>query len=414
MAFQVPQTEEISSSNQRYNGLTAEDIPLCKDDEKKAKESSDPSNSAFMPLIACIVVLITICFTALGSASVQVLNGTIPEFELNAWRFVVQFIIMIPVIMRRKCQLKVPYNKCLLLSVNILLLNAMNVLLFTVYIYLPLGLADGLINGLTIAGNALLSICFKADRKLFLYIGAFLSVFGTLLMIQPHVLFSNANLPPPPIVNWTPPCVKMDSQSGDVKLLPLPVVNWSSPCSEEVASSNQQNSHNHTVNPSATNGPIVLGYVLAISYSVTTINFYHTMNRLVKDVDPFTIGFWNALVGTLLSVMLMLIFEEPVFLQSSFCIGLLLLHCIGTTSMSVSQPWCLQYLRPTVLGMLFSWKLVIMVILQHTIMRDIKPGLQNWVEILGAVICFFGMIGGPLTEIIKDIVEKQKSESPPC
>ena len=387
---------------------------MCENDKKAEKESSNLSPPAFMPLTACLVVMITIWCAALSSASVQVLNGTIPEFELNAWRFVVQFIIMIPVIMCRKCQLKVPYNKYLLLSVNILLLNAMNVLVFTTFIYLPLGLADGLITGLIIAGNALLSICFKADRKLFLYIGAFLSVFGALLMIQPHFLFSNAKLPPPPTVNWTPPCVKMDSQSGDVKLPPPPVVNWSSSCSEEVANSNQQNSHNLTVNLTATKEPFVWGYVLAVSCSVNIVIYYHTMDRPLKDVDPFTFGFWNALVGTLLSVMLMLIFEEPVFLQSRFCIGILLLHCIGTTSMSVSQPWCLQYLRPTVIGMLTSLKLVIMVILQHTIMREIKPGLQNWVEILGAVICFFGMIGGPLTEIIKDIVEKQKSKSSPC
>ena len=118
---------------------------------------------------------------------------------------------MIPISIYRKCDIKVPRSGLLLVILNIFLLNAVNVMLYTAYIYLSLGLADGLMYSLIIAGNAVLSICIKSDRKLILYIAAALSISGVVLMIQPDFLFSGASLPPPPLVNWVSPCITQTS-----------------------------------------------------------------------------------------------------------------------------------------------------------------------------------------------------------
>ena len=369
----------------KYNTFTSEEY------EKQENEPSSSQHASFMPLVATLVLFASVFFSALSSASVQILSGTIPEFELNAWRFGVQLIMLVPIIMCKKCQIRVPRHRLFIVGLSVLLLNALNVLIFTTVIYLPLGLSDGLINAFIIAGNAVLSICIKSDRKLILYVAAILSIIGAVLMIQPDFIFSNANLPPPPVVNWTTPCISNTLSS----FTDFTVSNGT---------------HNETLShPGATENSNI-GYFYAIATSGTLLAYYYASSKMVEDVDPFNFAFWAALIGTIVSVVLMLIFEEPVFLQSVFCIGILILHCVGTSTISVLVPWSLQYISPTVCTLVCASRMVVMVIFQYTIMYNIKPGLQNWVELLGAVICFFGMIGGPLTDTIKEMVDGKKPQ----
>ena len=69
-----------------------------------------------------------------------------------------------------------------------------------------MGTLAGLTNSLLITCNALLSICIIRERSVHLYVTAVFAVTGIILMTQPEFLFENANLAPPPRVNWTSPC----------------------------------------------------------------------------------------------------------------------------------------------------------------------------------------------------------------
>jgi drug/metabolite transporter (DMT)-like permease len=95
----------------------------------------------------------------------------------------------------------------------------------------------------------------------------------------------------------------------------------------------------------------------------------------------------------------MAIFEEPVIPSSLLCIGLVLIHAIGTTQMSLVIFYCLQYLSPSVTSLLTSLQLVVLLCLQYTLLKDIQPAHNNWEEIVGAVCCFMGAILGPLWQL---------------
>ena len=366
--YETFNTEEEAMNNKHK--LLNESSKLTQELSSKDKEARKLSQQHLLQLAALAVLIASILFCSIGSASVQILSGAIPEFELNAWRFGVQLIIMFPITIYRKCDIKVPRSAIWLVVLNIFFLNAINVLCYTAYIYLPLGLADGLMHALIIAGNAVLSICIKSDRKLILYIAAILSLLGLVLMIQPDVLFAGVDLPPPPVVNWTSSCIRTTNLNQTIHL-------------EHDSAQGQ-----------------LLGYVFIAMTSVIMIIHYHAVSKMVQDVNPMTFAFWNALAGTGFSVVLMLIFESPVFVQSTFCIGLLLMHCLGTTAVSLGVQWTLQYMRPSVCGMMGTLQLVIFMVYQYTFLKDIKPGLHNWVEILGAVICCLGILGGPLVDFI--------------
>ena len=117
-----------------------------------------PKASFRMQLAACAVNLVGVLLAAVSFACVQILDGAVPEFELNAWRFGVQLVIMIPINMCRNWNLKVPKQHIPLMFFNILLVNAGNVVVFTSIIYLPVGLIDVLLTSIVIGGNVFLSI----------------------------------------------------------------------------------------------------------------------------------------------------------------------------------------------------------------------------------------------------------------
>ena len=122
-----------------------------------------------------------------------------------------------------------------------------------------------------------------------------------------------------------------------------------------------------------------LGYIYILGTSICLSAHFHACSKMVQDVHPFTFAFWNSVVGTGVSVILMLIFESPVLLRSSFCIGLLVMHCLGVTSVSLATQWSLQYIRPAVCAIIYTLDLVIMIIFQYTFLKDIKLGFHNWV-----------------------------------
>ena len=364
----------ISDEQNTYNtfrtGQTSLTYDECDDNREDAGKTSQTFRTTLLQAQAILGAMLGVLGGAISSAAVQILSGTIPEFELNAWRFGMQWVIMIPIVMYKGCKLKVSWKTVPSMGLNILLLNAINIFMFTAYIYIPLGLADGLMNAVIIAGNAVLSICIKNDRKLTLYIGAAVCIIGLVLMMQPPFLFSWADLPPPPLTNWT------------------------SPCKEIV------NDRNMTMMGYISTTPDTIGYVCVVITSACFIAYFHSTGKLVEAVDPFTYSVWSAMLGTIFSIALTFIFEEPTFLESGFCIALLFIHCIGSAGISFANAWSLQYISPSVCALINTLKMVIMVGFQYTMLRDVKPGLHNWVEILGAMVCFVGMLAGPLTEMI--------------
>ena len=370
--LETPLIKNDSTEDSKYQTLTGNSTGHSYDESKKHGPESKPQSHMYQQLVAIVFQVIALFGMSLSGAASQILAGAIPEFELNAWRFGLLILIFIPVNMARKCDFKVPMAKIPLLVVNIIVMNAVNILMFTMYIYLPVGLADGLGNVIVIVGNALLSICIKSERKCVLYVAAVISIIGIVLMIQPPVMFSGAKLPPPPTVNWTSPCLL----HGDI---------FRNVTSE--------------TDDTGLNG-MTLGYILVFSMGILNLIKYHILSRLVATVSPFNFAFWNALVGTVTSLILMGIFETPTLRLSGFCILMLVVNCVGNAMMTSCSPWSLQYISATLVAMINACKMPIMMLYQYTFLRNIKPGLQNWVEILGAVICFLGMIGGPLLDIV--------------
>ena len=97
----------------------------------------------------------------------------------------------------------------------------------------------------------------------------------------------------------------------------------------------------------------------------------------------------------------MLILEQPAFPLATLCVMSLFAHCVATAVHSVIVPFCLQYLSPPSANIFRSLNLVSLVVLQYTLMRNILPAKENWMEVMGAVLCLFGSVGGTIYELVK-------------
>ena len=106
-------------------------------------------------------------------------------------------------------------------------------------------------------------------------------------------------------------------------------------------------------------------------------------------------------MGTLLSIIPMLIYENPVFPVD---VKHILFLCGMHVSMFLLMPvWLLRSLL--VSGSVgfhyfYQW-LIIVLIAQYTFLEDIHPGHRNWTEIVGMICVLFGSNFSSLLKYIK-------------
>ena len=359
------EAKKIKSQYQSQYGS----VEICRTAKLVTSQSQDKITVRKL-VFAYVIAILSYVLSCASLVCVQVLGGAVPEFQLNAWRFGMQLMLVFPINIYRKCDLKVPRRKLPLIFAMFFLYNVFNITYYTGVIYVAVGTVFGIASTITIAANVVLSICIKKDRKIPLYVGATLALIGLIMMIQPEFMFPGDILHSAPKTNYTSPCV---FETGIVEGLGNTDINkqW-------------------------------LGYIFAVISGAIVVGILHGMSNVVSEVSSFTFAFWNGLVGTTVSLILMGILETPVMPTSPMCVLLLLGHAIGTSQISVVTPWCLQYLSPTVCGLIYSLQLVLLLLMQYTVLKDIQPGNGNWVEILGAVVCFLGIIGGPTWHLYKE------------
>ena len=480
-----------------------ENTPLLKSDITQASSDRESDKVAFTRILAAYAVaLLCVAGICTSVSSVQILAGTIPEFELNAWRFAFQMLTPLPFIIQQRASLKIEQSAWPLTALLFLSNVTFNATYFSAAIYLPVGTFSGLSNTSVIIINALLSVCIVKERRLHLYLAAGISSIAIILLIQPEPMLWNTSLHWNPPSNWTSPCQtqithhnawnytsaplagEVDQQTqithhnaynytsaplaGEVDQqtqithhnaynytsAPLAgevdqqtqithhnAYNYTSaPLAGEVDQQTQithHNAYNYTSAPLAgevdqqtqithhnaynyTSAPLAgevdqqrdkqwLGYILLVISSLLMVLILCLVARLVQTVNPFVLGFWNGIVSTIVSLIIMGLKESPTLPSNPLCFGLLFVHAIGTALYAVNMPYCMQYIPPTVFAFIRSLQLVVLLVLQYTALSHVLPGLGNWLEILGAVLCIIGCMIGSLWQLIEEKTVRLKA-----
>ena len=397
-------------------GTREKELELNAKSENDQQQSSQQNKgTSLMQFTALCVIMLFVFFTSIGSAAIQILGKAIPEFELLVWRFAFQFLIVLPFNAYQKFDIKIPRHKIWILAVNIFLTITQIICLILSMEYLPAGTASGLSEGLVVVIGALLLLCMKSEEKTWMVVGSVACVIGMMLMLQPPFLFG---LQERREVNWTSPCLETDMvksvENAINNLTTFSIKNLTN----EKAKSNITyfNVDDNTVSYSY-NGDedfnlyndeayfsfssSLFGWVLCLGHAVFYVGYTYSLCYIVDEISTVTFMFWNTLIGCIISIMISFSFENVSIPSSPFCWFLLFCHCIGTVTLVV--PWCVKYVSPNVCNLMIGNKLVILTIMQYTVLRDIKPGLENWVEVLDTVVCFIGVIKGTMGNMFVDV-----------
>jgi drug/metabolite transporter (DMT)-like permease len=155
----------------------------------------------------------------------------------------------------------------------------------------------------------------------------------------------------------------------------------------------------------------VTGYVLVSTAAMAYVLSCHLVSNLTKTVSSITISFYVGIFGSILSLIPMAIFERPTF-PEGLCILFLMVHAFGTAQISLVVIIILKYISPTMWTLLNSLSLAITMIYQYTWLKPLHPGLGNWVEIMGAAVCFMCCITAPVWDLVRESrkITKEKTD----
>ena len=371
-----------SSGISRCNGDTNENKAILsdigktgyqtehKDDKNHDKEKGTRKADLYLALILCSVVVVIF---SVSFISVQYLSGAVPENELNSWRFLVSAITAAPFLLRSGSKIVIPRAKSHLFVLICFLTVAYNSTLYTASIYAPVGTVSGIFTGTNLIFISLITICIESKFKPKMYIGPAISFVGIILLVQPEFLMF--------------PAVTVRNTS------------WESPCLLHENITKMYLNETERLQESQSQSNTWLGYVLALGSGLITGLYAQVGKYYVTDSDAFALALWRSLAATLISLILMLIFEEPVWPTDVTCILALFGHALAVSISSLSLLVALKHLSLTITMIVPSLNLVCLVILQYTLMKDIMPAKENWIEVLGAVLSVIGSIGGTVYEL---------------
>ena len=158
---------------------------------------------------------------------------------------------------------------------------------------------------------------------------------------------------------------------------------------------------------------IIFGYTLSViggvSFnmvsSVTKYNsdFYTNKNIIISLI-------WTTLMGTIFSIIGMLILEEPGLPKDFSDIALVGGHAV--TFALIMPLFCYgSLLISGSLGAIIrSLNLIFVLAAQYVLMKDILPGHRNWIEVLGVILVLFGAIFSSIVELVKETISENNAE----
>ena len=130
-------------------------------------------------------------FNSTSLCFAQALGGYVPEFELNLWRYSCQFVIITPLVVWKKFNIRPQWDHLPWLGLLCLAYNTASITYYGASVYLPAGTLGCVCPSLVIVVVASFTCFITRGCKMFVTVSAILCITGMVLITQPRVLFSS-------------------------------------------------------------------------------------------------------------------------------------------------------------------------------------------------------------------------------
>ena len=365
-------TSEYYNVNCEHDNVNSEFVTLdpshrsyqAIDDENESDHDGRLNQQRNDYVLGIFIMVISVVCDCGSTICTQALGRIIPQFELNMWRFALQPFFVLPIIHCKKMPLRFPRNNIPDVVFICLLFNIYNAFFYTATTYLPLGTISGIHSAFILVIVAIVTVVISKECSFYTVCSVVLCITGLILISQPRFIFSGIYSDRNISHFYTPIC---------------------------------HNSMNQTIHNSVPNEG--LGYaMLAITACAASTTLFKT-RQVKEEVGAFVISFWVGISGTVVSPLLMFIFQDSVFPTAPMCQLLLLGHAIFTVLSTVGFLNALHLINPLLFTLLRSSQIILLCISQYTFMKDVNPGRQNIIEITGVMTVFVGIIITPTYEL---------------
>ena len=355
-----------------------EKAPLLEDTLLEEKQRTvQKAKGIFTSCVWVICMVISI-------VSVQLLERRIPDFELNAARCALPFLLSTIFMVARRTLPLIARTEIFSTSLYSLLSFICSVSLYIAATLLPVSSVQSVSQASNILSGVILFYLFLDDKPtLPVLISVLMCVCGVLLVIQPSFIFHH----------------KTPSGNSAIQLLSSEVNGNHKTTESSTGLSSMSTGHDHIV------------YILfqILKYSLPVANgLSMTTDIVVVKKRPYLsehiteVLFWCFLSNTVLSLVVMFIWENPMLPSNWFDTMLVSLHSFAYVFIWPLYLYSVKHISGNTFVLISCTTIVILLGAQYTVLSSILPGNRNWMELVGVVLVLVGSTLVSIVEMLKE------------
>ena len=340
------------------------------------------SSGQFVPTLSgYAAAILSVISESVSSTCVQALGHSIPDFQLNVCRYIIQLAISFAISQIRGTPLKVDRDMhgglCLLVITNVIY----NVGFFGGTAMIPLSAANATLNVTIMIGVTLGSKLFLRIRVgVVQWISMCFCICGVCCISQPGPIFKR-NM------------ASLDAEGPWNK-------SWNMESNRTLPSFDNHELHTFTT---------LLGYSLVVLAGFAEAVFSVTIGISLPHLDPVALAIWVSIFGIPISLIVSLYFEQPVLPTEPIAHAVLWSHSVSAAVTSITYSYSCQALGPLRANLVGTTAPIILLIPQYTLMKHIMPGHMNWLEVAGVIITVVGVALSPMVDIFLQYKNKSRS-----
>ena len=314
-----------------------------------------------------------------SASAVQAMQRAIPDLLLAAFRYATQtFGVFLILLLKREFTPIFELRHLPHLMILTVLSSVYNVGLFAGASLLPLVDALGIVNTATMVCIASVHYAAKQSIGFIKLFSILLAISGMIMMMQPGWLFGMGDIGATLEENRS-------SLSNNI--------------TTNISLGMNVNSENCFSKTEIGALQYAIGTLCTVIAGITIGLYYILLKDILADFDFLHIAFGTGLFGTIICLVTSLYIEDTPLAITEGTWGLLMVHAVFASVDSVLVVLIVSLIGPLESSILFSLAILIMVCLQYTIMSSYIPGHRNWLEVVGAIVNFIGVLLSPTIDL---------------
>lgn len=356
-----------------------------------------------------------------GDFVFQILDNSVPEFELNIGRFGSMYLVVMPIYFYKRCpSMLVNIKQVIPIIIMSLIYFGMNVTTYAAAAYIAVGTSNVIIIisfMIIILATSIINSCLSKspwqwrpiiiDTSVILLLSA-----GVIFLIQPPAMFggSTAFLPYKSYCNP----LRFGNMTAYSLWLKDPDENSTCKVTHKHHHAHSNGTNNCGLMP--LHIPVVAswkGYVYSIAAGAFNSFRITVAKRIFREEDNHVVAIWMATFNTVLSVICTALFQTFTLPKGPFCIFCLIGHATTTGTMTILIITAMRNIPSTDLSLMHSFTPLFLFIFQFTFLANTSPtpSPQNALAIASAVFMSIVIIAKPVYEIVYHNKKKKEMQN---